>query len=55
MENTNLINQRQVFVGEYVRSGDHMEAAKKKLDTKKRIHCVIRPLSFVESVQMNKR
>ena len=29
MENTNLINQRQVFVGEYVRSGDHMEAAKK--------------------------
>ena len=30
MENTNLINQRQVFVGEYVCSGDHMEAAKKK-------------------------
>ena len=30
MENTNLINQRQVFVGEYVRSGDHMKAAKKK-------------------------
>ena len=31
MENTYLINQRQEFVGEYVRSGDHMEAAKKKL------------------------
>ena len=26
---TNLTNQRQVFVEEYVRSGDHLEAAKK--------------------------
>ena len=25
----NLTNQRQVFVEEYVRSGDHLEAAKK--------------------------
>jgi len=25
---TDLINQRQVFVEEYVRSGDHLEAAK---------------------------
>jgi hypothetical protein len=29
MLNTDLTNQRQVFVGEYVRSGDHLEAAKK--------------------------
>ncbi len=29
MANTYLTNQRQVFVEEYVRSGDHMEAAKK--------------------------
>ena len=29
MANTNLTNQRQVFVEEYVRSGDHIEAAKK--------------------------
>ena len=31
MANTNLTNQRQVFVEEYVRSGDHLEAAKKVL------------------------
>ena len=29
MANTNLTNQTQVFVEEYVRSGDHLEAAKK--------------------------
>ena len=29
MANTNLTNQRQVFVEEYVRSGDHLVAAKK--------------------------
>jgi phage terminase small subunit len=29
MANTNLTNQRQIFVEEYVRSGDHLEAAKK--------------------------
>ena len=29
MAKTNLTNQRQVFVEEYVRSGDHLEAAKK--------------------------
>ena len=29
MANTNLTIQRQVFVEEYVRSGDHLEAAKK--------------------------
>ena len=28
MAKTNLTNQRQVFVEEYVRSGDHLEAAK---------------------------
>ena len=26
---TNLTNQRQVFVEEHVRSGDHLDAAKK--------------------------
>ena len=26
---TNLSNQRQIFVEEYVRSGDHLDAAKK--------------------------
>ena len=29
MANTNLTNQRQVFVEDYVRSGDHLDAAKK--------------------------
>ena len=29
MAKTNLTNQRQVFVEEYLRSGDHLEAAKK--------------------------
>ena len=29
MAKTDLTNQRQVFVQEYVRSGDHLEAAKK--------------------------
>ena len=29
MANTNLTNQRQAFVEEYVRSGDHLEVAKK--------------------------
>ncbi len=28
---TDLTNQRQVFVEEYVRSGDHLEAAKKAI------------------------
>ena len=28
MAKTDLTNQRQVFVEEYVRSGDHLEAAK---------------------------
>ena len=31
MAKTDLTNQRQVFVEEYVRSGDHLEAAKKAL------------------------
>ena len=51
MANTNLTNQRQVFVEEYVRSGDHLEAAK-KADTKTRIHYEIRLVSFAGSVQM---
>ena len=29
MAKTDLTNQRQVFVEEYVHSGDHLEAAKK--------------------------
>ena len=29
LANTNLINQKQMFVEEYVRSVDHLEAAKK--------------------------
>ena len=29
MADTNLTNQRQVFIEEYVRSGNHLEAAKK--------------------------
>ena len=29
MAKTDITNQRQVFVEEYVRSGDHLEAAKK--------------------------
>ena len=29
MANTSLTNQRQVFVEEYVRSGNHLEAPKK--------------------------
>ena len=32
MTKTDLTNQRQVFVEEYVRSGDHLEAAKKAGD-----------------------
>ena len=51
MAKTDLTNQRQVFVEEYVRSGDHLEAAK-RLDTKTRIHSVIRLVSSAESVQM---
>jgi len=31
MAKTDLTNQRQVFVEEYVRSGDHLEAAKKAI------------------------
>ena len=31
MAKTDLTNQRQVFVEEYVRSGDHLKAAKKIL------------------------
>ena len=49
MAKTDLTNQRQVFVEEYVRSGDHLEAAK-KAGYKERIHCVIRLVSSAESV-----
>ena len=50
MANTNLTNQRQVFVEEYVRSGDHLEAAKKA--GYKDTHTLIRLVSSAESVQM---
>ena len=51
MANTSLTNQRQVFVEEYVRSGDHLEAAK-KLDTKTLIHYEIRLVNSAGSVQI---
>ena len=51
MANTNLTNQRQVFVEEYVRSGNHLEAAK-KAGYKDTHTLVIRLVSSVESVQM---
>ena len=51
MANTNLTNQRQVFVEEYVRSGDHLEAAKKS--GYKDTHTLRnQALSSAESVQM---
>ena len=40
MEKTDLTNQRQVFVVEYVRSGDHLVAAK-KAGYKYMLSCVI--------------
>ena len=51
MANTNLTNQRQVFVEEYVRSGDHLEAAK-KAGYKTLIHYVIRLASSAGNVQI---
>ena len=48
---TNLNNQRQVFLEEYVRSGDHLDAAK-RLDIKVPIHFEIRLVISVESVPM---
>ena len=51
MANTNLTNQRQVFVEEYVRSEGQLEAVR-RLDTKKLIHYVIKLVSSAESVQM---
>ena len=47
MAKTDLTNQRQVFVEEYVRSGDHLEAAKKA-----GYKGVIRLVSSEGSVQM---
>ena len=54
MAKTDLTNQRQVFVEEYVRSGDHLEAAKKAVLGYKghSYHCVIRLVSSAGSVQM---
>ena len=51
MAMTDLTNQRQVFVEEYVRSGDHLEAAKKAgyKDTHTRETKLV---SSAESVQM---
>ena len=52
MAKIDLTNQRQVFVEEYVRSGDHLEAAK-KAGYKELIHFGIRLVSSAESVLMN--
>ena len=46
MANTNLTNQRQVLVEQYVHSGDRLEAAKKGGYKKIRIHFGIRLVSF---------
>ena len=54
MAKTDLTNQRQVFVEEYVRSGDHLKQ-QRRLDTKTRIHLGIRPVSSAESVQMKQQ
>ena len=55
MAKTDLTNQRQVFVEEYVRSGDHLEAAKKFSQSTRTIYCfaessVIRSVSVVKSI-----
>ena len=51
MANTNLTNQRQVFVEEYVLSTIVCKQ-QRMLDTKTRIHFGIRIVSFADSVQM---
>ena len=51
MAKTDLTNQRQVFVEEYVRSGDHLEAAKKAVYKDTHTHG-IRLVSSAESVQI---
>ena len=51
MAKTDITNQRQVFVEEYVRSGDHLEAVKKAGYKDTRIHFEIRLVSSAESVQ----
>lgn len=47
---TDLTNQRQVFVEKYVRSGDHLDAAKKAGYKETRIRFEIRLVSSAESV-----
>ena len=49
MAKTDLTNQRQVFVEEYVRSGDHLEAAKKAVYNDTHTLRVIKPVSSAES------
>ena len=46
MANTNLTNQRQVFVEEYVRSVDHLEAIQKAYNKDIRILCATRPVKL---------
>ena len=48
---TDLTSQRQVFVEEYLRSGEHLEADK-KAGYKTLIHYVIRLVSYAGSVLM---
>ena len=52
MSKTDLTNQRQMFVEEYVRSGDHLEAAKKVGYKNTYTLRNQRPVIFEESVQM---
>ena len=51
MSKTDLTNQRQVFVEEYVRSGDHLEAAKKAGYKVTHTFCVTKLVSSAGSVQ----
>ena len=52
MAKTDLTNQRQVFVEEYVRSGDHLEAAKKAGYKDTHTLLGIRLVNSAENVQM---
>jgi len=51
MSKTDLINQRQFFVEEHIRSGDHLEAARKNVC--RETHTLSnQALSYARSVQM---
>ncbi len=50
MENSNLTNQRQVFVEEYVRSGERLDTAKKASEL---IPCLISTYTYSKRIIMN--